>query len=151
MRFRNSAWHWSTQILAFITLIKQALGQDQIHKMILQLMNGEIYLLWYIQSSVVITPPNITRYCIHHCRNWGRVSSRGWTHKRPTIPRLSSPASYGISFVNIFDKIDRVITTPHCICICICIYVYVYVYIYIHIYIYILQVAKRAHYFRTNK
>ena len=38
-----------------------------------------------IQSSAVIMGPNITRYCIHHCRNRGRISVGGWTHKRHPI------------------------------------------------------------------
>ena len=30
-----------------------------------------------------------------------------------------SRASYGVSFVTILEKTDRVITAPHCICICV--------------------------------
>ena len=39
-------------------------------------------LYTYIQLSAVITRPNITWYCTHHWRNWGRISIWGWTHKR---------------------------------------------------------------------
>ena len=35
-----------------------------------------------IQSSDVVTRPNITWYETHHCRNGGRILIRGWTHKR---------------------------------------------------------------------
>ena len=48
-----------------------------------------------IQSSAVITRSIMVRYCINNCRNWGRVSIR-WC--------------YGVSFMDICLKIDRVIT-----------------------------------------
>ena len=38
-----------------------------------------------IQSSAVVTLSNMTWYCTHHCRNWGRISITGWTHKRHPI------------------------------------------------------------------
>ena len=34
-----------------------------------------------MQPSAFITRSNITWYCSHHCRNWGRISIRGWTHE----------------------------------------------------------------------
>ena len=40
-----------------------------------------------IQSNAVVTRSNITWYDTHHCRNWGRILIRGWTHKRHPIPR----------------------------------------------------------------
>ena len=47
-----------------------------------------------IRSSAVIALSNITRYCTHSCRNWR--------------------ASYGVAFVNMWEKNDRVITAPFC-------------------------------------
>ena len=29
---------------------------------------------------------DIAWHCTHHCRKWGRLSIRGWTHKRHPIP-----------------------------------------------------------------
>ena len=60
-----------------------------------------------LPSSTVITRSNITWYCTHQCRNWGRISIRDWTRKRQ--------ASYVLSFVSILKKIDHVITASRCI------------------------------------
>ena len=56
-----------------------------------------------IQSSAVITQSNITWYCTHHCRNWGRISVQRLS---PQKTSHSSPwrANYGMSFVNILQK-----------------------------------------------
>ena len=43
----------------------------------------------------------------------------GWTQKRR--------ASYGVSFMRILEKTDRVITAPHCIMNFTCLFVWVYV------------------------
>ena len=59
-----------------------------------------------IQLSAVITRSNIVRYYINDYRNWGNTSIRYWIHKR---------ARYGVSFVKICEKIDRVNTASHCI------------------------------------
>ena len=67
----------------------------------------------YIPSSAVITRSNITWYCTHHRWNWSSISTRGWTHKRHPIARPNRK-SYGMSFVNILEKINRVITAPGC-------------------------------------
>ena len=67
-----------------------------------------------MQSSAVITRFNTTWYCTHLCRNWGRVSIRVWIPKRHCTHR----ASYGMYFGRIWEKIDRVITAPHCILKC---------------------------------
>ena len=64
------------------------------------------FIVIYIQSSAVITRSSIVRYY----RNWGRISIRCWIHKRHPI----TWSSYGVSFVNICEKIDHVITAPHC-------------------------------------
>ena len=32
--------------------------------------------------SAVMKRSSITCYCAHYCWNWGRISIRGWTHKR---------------------------------------------------------------------
>ena len=60
-----------------------------------------------VQASVVKTRSNIKRYCIKHWRNWGMISISCWIHKRR--------ASYGVSFLNIYETIDRIIITLHCI------------------------------------
>ena len=66
-----------------------------------------------IQLSAVIMQSNIPWYCTHHCRNSGRLSIRGWIHKK-TLHTLPWRASYGVSFMSILEIIDRVITAPHC-------------------------------------
>ena len=60
--------------------------------------------LYSIQSSAVITRSNITLYFTlkEHCRNWNRISTRVWTHKR------HGRAMGCISLI--FSLIDRVIT-----------------------------------------
>ena len=68
-------------------------------------------LKFHIQSSAVITPSNLSRYCILHCDNSDRKWIRYQNHNRP----WPSQASYGVSIVRILDKIDRIITAPHCI------------------------------------
>ena len=60
-----------------------------------------------IQLSAVIKRSNIARHYINDCKNWC------WIHKKNT-PYLALTGSYGISSVNICEKIDRVITAPHC-------------------------------------
>ena len=57
-----------------------------------------LYLSFEIQSSIVITRSIVIRYY----RNWGRILIWCWIHKRPN----------GRAFVNICEKIDRVITAP---------------------------------------
>ena len=66
-----------------------------------------------IKSSAIITQSNIVRYCINDSRNWGRISIRCWIHKRHLIPCPNGRAM-GV-FVDICEKIDRVITALHCI------------------------------------
>ena len=58
------------------------------------------------QSSGAITRSNIISYCINNCRNPGRISIKGWIHKRHVIPR--------VFFVNICEKVELVLTAPHC-------------------------------------
>ena len=53
------------------------------------------------QSSDVVIWSNITWYCTHHCRSWGRKTPH-------TLPWW---ASYGVSFEEYFDKIDHVVMT----------------------------------------
>ena len=67
-------------------------------------------LLWKIQSSVIKTRSNIVRYYINNYWNWGRIWIRCWIYIRHPIDR----ASYPVSFVNICEKIDRIIAAPHC-------------------------------------
>ena len=76
--------------------------------------NPLIYMYYFaIQMTAVIRRSIIVRYYINNYRNWGRISIRCWIHKRHPMPRPN-----GVSFVNICEKIDRVITVPHCISLC---------------------------------
>ena len=70
------------------------------------------FLVDNIQSSAFITRSNFVRYFINKYRNWCRISIRCWIHKRHTIPRPNGLAMG--SFLNFCEKIDRVITAPHC-------------------------------------
>ena len=63
-----------------------------------------------IQSSAVLTRPNMIRYFINICRNSDRISEAG---PIIDIPYLARRANYGLSFVKMCEKIDRVITVPH--------------------------------------
>ena len=84
---------------------------------VLPLGEWEIFIAWQpflgLQWSAVITWSNITWYCTHHCRNWGRISISLNPQKTPH----SSPwrASYGMSFENILEKNDCIITALYCI------------------------------------
>ena len=49
-------------------------------------LNNFLLLLSTVKCQY-ITRSNITSYCTHHCRNWGRISI--WTHKRHPIARPS--------------------------------------------------------------
>ena len=73
-----------------------------------------------MQSSAVITRSSIIRYYMNNYRNWGKISIRCWIHKIYPIPRPN-----GWAFMNICQKIDRVITVPNCI------YIYIYIYIFV--------------------
>ena len=64
-----------------------------------------------LQSSAVITRSNITCHCIHHCRK--RVYQLKSETTKDT-PYLALTGELWVSFVNIVDKFDRVITAPHC-------------------------------------
>ena len=66
-----------------------------------------------IQLSDVITRSNITWYCTHHCRKWGRISIRGWTHKTHPIPRPLGRAMGCFSWI-FYMKIYRGIMAQHC-------------------------------------
>ena len=70
---------------------------------------------FHLQLSAVITCSNIVRYFMNNYRNWGRISIRCWIHKRHPIPHSPWRASYGVSFVNICEKIDHVMMAPWCI------------------------------------
>ena len=52
-----------------------------------------------IHSSAFIIQSNITWYCTHHCRSWGRISIRGWNHKRHPIPRPDGQAMGCLSWI----------------------------------------------------
>ena len=56
---------------------------------------------------------SILRYYVNDYRNRGRISIRCWIHKRHPIPRPYGQAM-GVSFVNICEKIHRVIKALHC-------------------------------------
>ena len=65
-----------------------------------------------LQSSAVITRSTIVSYYISIHKNWVRISISGFTKATPYLARRSS---YGMAFVNICERIDRVITASHCI------------------------------------
>ena len=48
----------------------------------------------------------------YHCRNWGRILIRVWTHIRHSIPLPEGRAIGWMSFVNMLKKFDRVIMAP---------------------------------------
>ena len=56
------------------------------YKSSMQHCSQDIYSLYDIQSSAVITRSNIVRYCINNCKNCGRISIRCWMHKIHPIP-----------------------------------------------------------------
>ena len=69
-----------------------------------------------IQWSAVITQYNIRKYCIHHCRNWGRISIRSWIHRRHPIPRPNG-WERGIKFSGLFgDRGHRGPYSPYKLC-----------------------------------
>ena len=60
-----------------------------------------------VELCAIIMGSKIVRYCLNNCRNWGGISIWCWIHKR-------HPTPYGVSVVNICEKIDHVIMAPHC-------------------------------------
>ena len=64
-----------------------------------------------VQSSAIITQSTMTWFCIWYVSDWGKICTRAYIHKR----HLYLPASYGVSSVRIWVKIDRVITALHCV------------------------------------
>ena len=58
----------------------------------------------------VSTRSRIVTCCINSCTNLARISISCWIHKIHPIPCLNGRAS----FVNICEKIDRVIKAPQC-------------------------------------
>ena len=96
-------WSWARRLFwRLVFMITQSTQEakllDYIIPAIMILFNPPNEITWYIpytiyvQSSAVITRSNITRYCIHHRRKWGRISIRGWIHKRRPIPRPNGRA-----------------------------------------------------------
>ena len=66
---------------------------------------------------------NITRYCIHHFSDWGRIYIRILTPKRHPLPRLCG-RDIGCLLWGFWRKIYDIITAPHCICI-VCIHLHI--------------------------
>ena len=66
-----------------------------------------------MQWNAVITWSNITWFCKHHCTDWGRINRIFKPQK--TLHISPYHARYEVSFLKILEKIDRVITAPHCI------------------------------------
>ena len=71
--------------------------------------------VWYMQQSSpnmhswvpYITWSNVTRYCLHHCRNRGTISVKGSIHKRHqphTFPQ------WGVFCEYLFMKLTHVLT-----------------------------------------
>ena len=52
----------------------------------------ETYYRNCIQSSIVVMRFKITRYCIHHYRNWSWKQIWFWIHKKKPIPGPNGPA-----------------------------------------------------------
>ena len=80
-------------------------------------------VLWYgkagigseIQSSAVITRSYLLPYYIPHFDKWQKKNE---ILKPQQTPHISpSRASYGVSIVRIWEKIDRVITATYCMCV----------------------------------
>ena len=67
------------------------------------------------QSSAVVTRSNLSRYYIRHCDDSGRKWIRFQNHNRHPISRPQGRAM-GVycQIVRIWEKIDCVITAPHC-------------------------------------
>ena len=63
-----------------------------------------------LQSGAVITRSNITSYFTHH---WLMRNVNQSLDAQKTLHTSPSRASYGVSIVKIWEKIDRVITAPH--------------------------------------
>ena len=73
---------------------------------------GALLLSTMIQSCAIIMFSNITWYCIYHYSDWGRMQHGIWIHKRHPMPH---PDRQAMSFVRILEKIDHIISAPHCI------------------------------------
>ena len=69
----------------------------------------------YIQSSVVITRSNIVRWCMIITGTHAEYQSYAGSKKDTPYLALAG-VLYGVSFVNIFRKINRVITAPYYTC-----------------------------------
>ena len=59
-------------------------------------------------------PSNMIRYCINVCRNSGRTSVRGWTHKRHHTPHTDRRAMGCLLWIFV-RKIGHVLMALHCI------------------------------------
>ena len=77
-------------------------GHEVSFNSITQINISVLWKSWQAESSTVITRSTIVRYCINNCRNWSRISARPEDY----IPNLA---------LHVCDKIDCVITAPHCI------------------------------------
>ena len=76
----------------------------------------DTYMHHQVQSNAVITRSRLSCYYIQHCGDNGRHKIHCQTLDSQKTPHSSAwRASYGVSFVKILKKIDRVITAPHCI------------------------------------
>ena len=65
-----------------------------------------------VQTSAIIMRSNLTKYCTHHCSDWGRIYMKVGTHKRHPIPQPNGQAM--VSFVRISERTDCVITALNC-------------------------------------
>ena len=74
---------------------------------------GEWCTILDMELSAVITQSNIIRYYINNYRNWGRISTRYWIHRRHTIPRPNGWAVECLLWI-FLEKVDRIITASHC-------------------------------------
>ena len=83
----GKVWFWTLSTLNQC----QEIRSMPIHSLIITQSNTT-KCLHHIQSSAIITRSNIRRFCNHHCRNWDRISIRGWNHERHPIPRPNGQA-----------------------------------------------------------
>ena len=66
-----------------------------------------------LQSSAIIIRTNIVRWYLNNYRNWAEYQSDAGSRK--DTPYLALSSVLWVSLVNVCEKIDYVITAPHCI------------------------------------
>ena len=80
---RRLCWHLNLHIV----IIKQENRNFSIYFTCIINTHSYQNCQYIILPSAVKTRYDVACYCTHHCRKWGRISIRDWTHKRHLIPR----------------------------------------------------------------